>query len=216
MHPDTERLQGYADDSIPSGDRAVVASHLEACARCAAEVAEWRSLFATLSSLPRLAPRPGFADRVMAGVKLPGAVPVYAPWLERGRRLAERLTPTSTGGWALATAFVTLPLLVAGLLGYWVVANEYVTPAALWAFATERATSDLQGLGTSVLSTLIQSDLTVSGIRLMRRIIDTAGVSGLGALVLGVAFTTTLSIWVLYRNLFRTPTRESNHVSYSF
>jgi hypothetical protein len=43
-----------------------------------------------------------------------------------------------------------------------------------------------------------------------------AGVTGLGVILAGAGTMTVLSIWVLYRNLFRSPSRDSDYALYSF
>ena len=215
-HPDTERLQGFAEASLPEGERGVVASHLQACPSCTAAVEEWRSLFLALSALPQLAPRPGFADRVLAGLKLPARAPAWAPLLQRAGELISRVAPQSTGGWALLTAFVTLPLLVGGGVLAWLFSRGFVTPATLWTFVNDRATSGLQSLGAAALTTLIQTPAVAWVVSAVRQVLETAGLTGLGAIGAVAGALTMLSIWILYRNLFRTPTRESNYVTYSF
>jgi anti-sigma factor RsiW len=216
MHPEPERLQGYADLSLPEGDRSVVESHLQTCGRCASQVEEWRALFLVLSGLPHLAPRPGFADRVMAAVHLPVRVPVYAPLLKRAGELMAQAAPRTTGGWALLTAFVTLPLLLVSGAVAWLFSRGYLTPATLWAFINEQAATGVQSLGASVLATVMQTRTVGWLADAVRQVVGTTGVSGLGVIMAASALLTSLSIWILYRYLFRTPTRESNHVTYSF
>lgn len=215
-HLDTERLQAFADGTIAESDRAVVESHLLACVRCSSEVEEWRSLFGTLAQLPRFAPGTAFADNVMAKVKVPAAVPVWAPLVAGARQLSERFAPKTSAGWTLAAAMLMLPLLLGGGLLTWLFSKEYITPESLWVFMTDRATSSMQSLGASALSSLMETQIATWVVQQATAIVATAGVRGLG-LIAGVgAALTMLSIWILYKNLFRTPTRESNYVSYSF
>ncbi|MDH5315031.1 MAG: hypothetical protein OEW44_01015 [Gemmatimonadota bacterium] len=61
--------------------------HLETCAECRALVVADRNVVVALESLPSLAPRAGFADRVMAGVTRPVAVPRRLPALARAAAL---------------------------------------------------------------------------------------------------------------------------------
>ena len=214
-HLDTERLQDYADGRIAPGDRAVVESHVRACARCAGAVEEWRSLFAALSDLPQLSPAAAFADRVMVRVRV-NTAPVWAPWVAQARLLADRLAPKTSTGWALAAAMLALPVLLGGGLLTWLLSHEYVTPDTLRTLLTERASSSLQSLGGSALGALMQTQVVSWVTQQAGTLIATAGLRGLGAAAAIGAALTVLSIWILYRNLFRTPTRESNYVSYSF
>lgn len=64
-HPDEDRIQAYFDGRLPDGERAAIRAHLGRCAACAAEAEAWRELFAGLEELPRHAPSPGFAERVL-------------------------------------------------------------------------------------------------------------------------------------------------------
>src|SRR5690606_15160866 len=105
LHPTPERLESYVEGALDDAERAVIESHLVTCARCQAEADEWKAVFAALSSLPRFAPSPGFADRVMAGVQ------VRQPWTVRVMDLLRRLVPSGTTGWLLATALLALPVV---------------------------------------------------------------------------------------------------------
>jgi hypothetical protein len=49
-------------------------AHVRECAECRAALEDARVVVAELERLPRIAPQPAFADRVMAGVH------VYVPW----------------------------------------------------------------------------------------------------------------------------------------
>jgi anti-sigma factor RsiW len=72
-HLSAERMQAFLDRELSRRDAAVVEEHLGACARCSAELEGWRTLYEDLGSLGALQPELGFAERVMAGVTLPGA-----------------------------------------------------------------------------------------------------------------------------------------------
>jgi len=212
-HLSAESLQGYAEGAIGETDRGVLDSHLATCPQCASELEEWRSLFAGLAALPKYEPTHGFADRVMARVRIPVVQPVWAQVVEGCRRVAQRLTPRTAGAWALAASSIILPLLVGGGLVTWLVSKDYITAQSLWAFFSDRATSSMQSLGTSALSTVMESSIANWLVEQARALVASAGTRGLGALGLALGSLTMLSSWILYRNLFRTPTREANHVS---
>ena len=72
-HLSAERMQAFLDGELPAREVASVEEHLTSCARCSAELDGWRVLFEDLGGLGGLGPEHGFADRVMAGVTLPGA-----------------------------------------------------------------------------------------------------------------------------------------------
>lgn len=215
-HLDTERLQGYAEGTIAEGDRAVLESHLQTCPQCTAEVEEWRSLYSALASLPQFAPSVQFAERVMARVQVGSAVPVWAPLVTRAQQLAQRLAPKTTTGWALATAMLALPLLFGGGLVTWLVSKDYITAESLMAFVTNRASDGMQSLGASAIRALMETQLATWLVSQGSALIATAGMKGLGVLGATLCAGTMASIYILYKNLFRTPARESNHASYSF
>jgi hypothetical protein len=215
-HPGTESLQAYAETSLPTGDAVTVESHLLTCPRCATEVEEWRALFMALSALPQLAPSPGFVDRVLMKVRTPKPAPQYALVFQRAGELFTRLTPRTASGWALVAAFVALPLFTGGAALTWLFARGYLTPAMIWAFLNDRAAGGVQSIGSSVLTALMRSDAMLWLANATQQVLSNSGAVGLGALAGAAALVTTLSIWILYRNLFRTPTRESKYVTYSF
>jgi anti-sigma factor RsiW len=62
------RLQDFLDGELPPGDVVAFRAHLAGCGDCAAEVASFQSLIATLERAPRLAPRPELAGRILERV----------------------------------------------------------------------------------------------------------------------------------------------------
>jgi hypothetical protein len=214
-HPSAESLQGYVEGATGAAERALLESHLGACAQCSGELEEWRALYATLAALPQLSPTAGFTDHVMAGVKVRAAAPFWAEWLAGARQLAERLTPRTASAWALASAFIMLPLLLGGGVVTWLVSKDYITAQSLWVFMTDRTASGLQSLGASALTALLETSVASWLMEQTRSLAASVGARGLGALGVGVGGLTMASLWIIYRNLFRTPTRETNHVSYN-
>ncbi len=65
-------------------------AHAESCADCAARVTDARRITAALDDLPRFAPAPSFANRVMAQVQ------VVEPWHVALTTTAMRLVPKTT------------------------------------------------------------------------------------------------------------------------
>jgi anti-sigma factor RsiW len=208
MHPTPERLEAYVEESLDVAERAVLASHLLACPRCQGEVEEWRTIFVALRDLPQLAPSAGFADRVMADVR------VHQPWTVRVLAALERLLPRSSTGWALAAAFVMLPALgLAGLLA-WLLTRPGVTADALLVFVGTQLRAGAAAAGDWVLSTVLTNQATVALLELGRAVLDTGGIAGVGMAAAGFGALVALSLWVLYQNLFHTPTRETTHASF--
>lgn len=211
MHPTDQRLEAFCDGSLTKGERAGIESHLTGCSRCRGEVEDWRTLFVALSGLPHLAPTPGFALRVMAHVTIP------RPWHVRANALAARILPHTTPGWAFAVLLLAIPALAAGSLAFWLLSKSYLTAAGLWAFATDRFALGANRLVSGAFSAAIETDVMAWLVQSMGTFLDAAGLRGLGAVAVGGASLTLLSIWVLYRNLSRTtPSRGTGHVTFSF
>ena len=66
-HLTPDEIELWAEGLLP----AARALHLAACPACLATAERERTLFVRLARLERFAPSPGFADRVMADVKIP-------------------------------------------------------------------------------------------------------------------------------------------------
>jgi anti-sigma factor RsiW len=62
------RLQDFLDGELPPGEVVAFRAHLAGCRECAAEVASFRSLIATLERAPLLAPRPELTGRILERV----------------------------------------------------------------------------------------------------------------------------------------------------
>lgn len=101
-----------ADAGIAVGFGATeLAAHARACPGCAAELDAARQVAAELDALPRLAPSPRFAERVMQDVRL------FEPWhvalTDAARRLVPRSRPLralAAAGALASTALLTLVL----------------------------------------------------------------------------------------------------------
>ncbi|MEX2468090.1 MAG: zf-HC2 domain-containing protein [Gemmatimonadota bacterium] len=70
QHLSAERFQAFLEEELPKRERRLAEEHLEACARCSAELDAWRSLFTDLGEIPRLRPHEGFTSRVMTQVRV--------------------------------------------------------------------------------------------------------------------------------------------------
>jgi hypothetical protein len=67
MHLTTDEIELWAQGLLP----AARALHLSDCSLCRVEADRERKIILELVQLPKFAPRAGFADRVMAQVKVP-------------------------------------------------------------------------------------------------------------------------------------------------
>jgi len=210
MHPKDERLEAYSAGVMAGADQAAVESHVIQCARCRSEVEDWRSLFATLAGLPVLAPSAGFADRVMANVRIRHA------WHARAGNWIGRFVPQTTGGWMVAVALLSIPVLAVGSMAFWLLSRSYLTGYRLWVFATDQFATGTNQVASDLLTRLMQTDVAVWVATSMTSFVETAGLRGMSVMAAGLAGVIMVSIWVLYRNLFRTPNRGSTYVSYTF
>lgn len=88
-----------AEAGIEAGfGAAALAAHARACPVCAAELEAARQVAAELDALPRFAPSPRFAERVMQDVQ------VFEPWHVALTDAAHRLVPRSRPLRAIAAA----------------------------------------------------------------------------------------------------------------
>lgn len=62
------RLQDFLDGELPPAEAVAFRAHLAGCRDCAAEVASFQSLIATLECAPLLAPRPELNGRILERV----------------------------------------------------------------------------------------------------------------------------------------------------
>jgi hypothetical protein len=213
-HPAADRLEAFVEGTLREADRAVLESHLLTCPPCQTQVEEWRGLFAALSSLPQFEPTVGFATRVMTHVRVaPRAA--WQEWADRAGALAARVAPRTNYGWSLAVALFALPILLGGGAIAWLVSKSYITSDALLGYTRESIVDGLQGMGTTVITFVMQTEIAAWVVANVGAVISTAGVTGLGAILAGAGSLTVLSTWVLYRNLFRSPSRESDYALYS-
>lgn len=220
LHPASDTLEAYAEGTLETGYSAVLESHLLGCEGCRLDVDEWRALFASLKSLSRFAPTEGFTERVMARVRIPE--PKVA-WSARalaqvhtaGQRV-ERWLPHTTRAWALVAAMLALPVLIGGAIVTWLITRSYVTVDSLYVAAVGTVDNGAHRLGTAIVEGALSTDVAAWLTTNLAELVQTAGMRGLGALLGVAAMLTMLSIWVLYRNLFRSPTRETSYVTYSF
>ncbi len=208
-HPAPERLEAFVEDALDGADQAVVGSHLATCERCQTEVAELRSLFEALSTLPELSPSMGFADRVMKGVR------VRRPVMELVNEWIERMTPATDRGWAIATALVAMPVLVVGFVAWWILSHPEVSVQGLWLVANVMVGEAAASAWQWTVGTVASSNLalwTASALDLAAAL----GRGGLGLAAVMFATMTVLSVYVLYENLFRTSARRTEHASFLF
>lgn len=213
QHPATERLQELVEESLDERQRVAVESHLSVCATCRQEVEELQTLFGALSGLSTFAPSAGFANAVMAKVRVP--VPALAPVFAGAGAWIERVIPQTTRGWAAAAAMLALPLLGATLLVTWLMAQPGVTPQGLWTltseFAGNAASSGWQWAWARFAGTTLAAWLSQAA-----ELAQTVGRGEIGLAAVAFATMTAGSAYVLYQNLFRPEVGRTQHATYVF
>jgi hypothetical protein len=143
-------------------------AHLRDCGECRARLEDARLVTQTLERLPRLAPSPGFADRVM------GQVHVYVPWHVTALATAQRWTPQSRPLRVIAAATA---LSIASLL----------TVASLWMVARLDLLAYLAGAAAGRLRDAV---LGAAGSALAalfgRPVLDTLRASGMAGVIIAL------------------------------
>ena len=209
-HPTGDHLEAYCGGTLVEDERAAVGSHVAQCSECQAEVEDWRAVFAALSALPVLAPRAGFAERVMARVRIP------IPWHVRAGAMVARAMPSTTRGWALATAALSVPVIFIGGFLAWLLSKSYITAQGLWIYATDRFAEGANQVTTGAVSRAMESDVAAWLVTSVAGLLNSAGTRGVGVLMLASSALVVFCSWILYRYLFRSTVRRSTHGTYTF
>ncbi len=200
-HLDPERLQDYIEGLLPVGQMASVSAHLEACGSCRSEEEQWRGLIQGIEKLPVMAPSDAFASHVMGQIRIGRLVRPVAARTARSRALAwaGRLVPQTQRAWAVISGIALTPVTVGALLAYAVFSNPLVTPGGLASFLWWRISGGATALWGYLTEGLVESPIAFYAYSALDLL---AGAPAVTAMV-AVAFaaTTSLSAWVLYRNL---------------
>jgi anti-sigma factor RsiW len=120
-HPSEDRLEAYVEDTLDGAARSALESHLATCAGVETEVAELRSLFEALASLPELV--------ALGGLRRSGdegrarAAPAARPCQRLGRAAHAQYDR----GWAMATAVLAMPVLASAALVWWMLSQPGVS-----------------------------------------------------------------------------------------
>ncbi len=200
-HLDTGRLHDFLDGMLPARQMARVTTHLGACQSCTAEVDGWRALLSQLDDLERLDPGRQFAERVMAGVRIPVAVAAAekTPLWSQALATAYRFVPQTRRAWAAISGVAVTPAVIAGVVLYAVFSHPNVTPGTLASFVWWRVT-DLATLGLTTLSSAALESAQIFGIYSLFEALLAAPLlltSGL----LAYSLLNGLALRVLYKNL---------------
>ena len=112
-------------------------------------------------------------------------------------------------------AFLALPVILGASAVAWLLSKSYITPEALLGYTRQSLVEGLQGIGSTVLAAVVQTDLAAWVVANVGTLISTTGVTGLSVILAGAGASTVLSSWVLYRNLLRSRSRESDYELFS-
>jgi hypothetical protein len=196
-HLDAMVLEQLAEGMLSPAEAAEAGAHVAACARCAAELDAYRSLFTALEGLPRLAPSEKFADAVMARVQIRPQESLLAAWLRR-------LAPRRRRGWAMVGVIAAAPATPLVALVALLLTQPLLSPATLWEWTLLQARGTTQAGFAWVLDSTFRSPLT-GWLDAIYSSLQTVPVGALGGALgfLGVAIP--LSAWALVR-LTRSPT----------
>lgn len=199
-HPAQERLQSFAEGSLPARHAARVSTHLVGCPTCAGEAAAWRATFTALGRIERLAPADGFAERVMARVKVPAPAPARAADWKRALGWVAALVPQTRQAWATVSGVALTPAVTLGLVIWTVCSHPTLTPGALASFAWWKVSELAAAAWQATASVALES----AG---LFEVYSFLGSLALSPMALAGAFVslsagTVAATWILYRNLF--------------
>lgn len=196
-HLTESAVEQFADGLLTGEEYSKAETHVGGCDLCAARVEASRALIDALSTLPRFAPSPGFADQVMANIQVaPRASPIFA-WIRHW-------APETRRGWTLLVAALLAPMLPLLGIAAWVASSPVVTAPSVvqWVVLQGRAVAANAG------STLARWgwELGVPGwLDVAYQLARGVPVNALIVSLIILAVAIPLSAWSLVR-LVRTPT----------
>ncbi len=215
-HPEAEILQDLADGALPGRRARDVARHLETCASCRTEAEAWTGLVRGLGRLPRHAPGEGFADAVMAQVRVPAeaTAPVparsFVPALAAASlRLARGMVPRSRRAWAALSGAAVTPAVTVALVLWTVFSSSTLTPSALASFVWWQL-GDLAASMWARLSGAVAGTAGTTGLEAAWSALASAPLA-IAALAAVYTVLVALALRVLVRNLFLAPAANRKH-----
>jgi len=218
-HVEPERLQDYVEGLLPSRQMARVSAHVKACEACRSEELRWEELIHGLEGLPELAPSQAFSGRVMAQlaighlVRTPASSAATSATRQWVLGWAERLIPRTQKAWAVISGVALTPVTVVALLGYAVFSNPLVTPGYLASLLWWKVTGGVSALVGIFADGVLESPLVFYAYSVLGALANAPVVTAMVAVSLAAA--TSLSGWVLYRNLMTTRTVDGNYATAS-
>ncbi len=218
-HLSPDRVQDYLDEVIRGKGLRDAETHLAACGECREVVEGWTPIFTSLGELPRLAPSPGFVDRVMAAFAAapapahPARVPVLRHLVARAAGSARKLIPSTRKGWTVAGGIAAAP--VAALLAVvgGVVLHPLLTFRDLGIYLFLRG-SEWTQVGVGWITTQVVETPALYWLLTLLESAMAAPAVALGGLV-ALWGVTLASAWVLYRQVIAPMRMATHHVQAS-
>ena len=174
-------------------------AHLAGCPACQERADTEREIVAMLGALPLLSPTPGFADRVMARVRVPEAAAVGTWTLLRRRAVASRRN--------MAIAASVLVVLLGSMAGsvVWNLGDQE-TPAAIGGWLTAQA-GQAAWLGVRGVASNVIEQPWFTGLR------NLAASPGRLGVALALTMLAYLGGILAFRRLLALPTQQVAHAS---
>jgi len=209
-HLPAEGIQDYLDDALPSREASSARDHLAACESCDEEVRSWQGLFRILGALGHLAPAPGFAERVMARVRIPAPMP--APWAVAGERIVgwvRGFLPRTRRGWAVAGGVASAPTITVVALFYLVFSHPLLTAGTFTTYVSWKASALFSSVFSAVAGAAVDSVTMFRAYTVLGTLAESPLLVGVG----GLAFSllSAVALWVLHRNLVATKAPERSY-----
>jgi len=190
-------IEQLADGFLTGEELVKAEAHLATCSLCASKLEASKALIEALAALPRFAPSPGFADEVMARVRVsPRASPVFA-WVRHWR-------PESRRGWTLLITALLAPMLPLLGVAIWVANSPVLTAGAVAGWTWTQIRSFILDIGATLATWGTQVGVPgwLQGVYQM--VLSVPAIALIVALII-LAVAIPLSAWSLVR-LVRTPT----------
>ena len=193
--PPASPFDAILDGRLTTRQAAALSSLAARDAEAARVLAGWRRLGRELLRLPEFAPSDGFADRVMARVRLPEAPPSRAGALVRLRSLLPRRQERL----AAASGIAFGPTAAVAGMAYLLFANNpLVTLGNLGSFLWNKGQDAFLGVSQGLIDAGVGIPAAPGGFAGM------VSAPAIAASLLLVGGLTLASAWILYRNIFRT------------
>jgi anti-sigma factor RsiW len=214
-HATSTELQEHLDGRLVARESARLEEHLAACTSCQREMDALYDLSTRLSALPTLEPSPGFAEGVMATVRIQEMTRLVMTPTSRWDRAvawARAHVPSSRQGWAAALGVGVVPAVTFALVLNAVFSSPLVTVGSLVSFLGFK----LGDLWQATLSALPQGMLESQAVSWLATgfQLATASPTIAAATAAAISGTVLASVWILYRNLSDTTFEEGSYAQF--